>query len=379
MPDYSKKILLVDDDKFVLKIFSKALSNSGYDCLEAHSVTLAFELMEKETPDIILSDYQMPGMNGFEFREKVLKDNRWKNIPFVFLTSITDEALMLRGLGLQVVDYMVKETPIPVIISKLNNILFNISEQHKKSIAELRTAAEALNLLSVPKRAPQIPGFEINFWHQSYQNYPGGDFIDFIPVNENYTFLILGDVMGKKWGAWFFSFNFLSYIRSAVRLCVYDRDISTASIMQKINTVIFNDPVLSDVLSTLSLLMIDHRTGEIVYSGAGDLPLVYYDNCTGRHETITSAGLFLGVFKDGMYDEKKIRLKKGDKLLVVSDGMIDFEDNKGKKTDFHLFFESLTAIIGTNSTFEKLKTVTFSKENSKAQVDDCSLIFIEKK
>src|SRR5690606_35318426 len=193
----------------------------------AASVEEAFRLLEHISPDIILSDYQMPGINGFEFREQVMKDPRWRNIPFVFLTSFTDNELILQGLDMQAADYIAKDIPVTVLVSNLNNILANIRDQHEKSIQELRTAAEALNLRSVPVKPPVVPGYEINFWHQTFQNYPVGDFIDFITTSStDHVFIVLGDVMGKKWAAWFFSFNFLSYIRSAVRLCVFDGNLS---------------------------------------------------------------------------------------------------------------------------------------------------------
>jgi sigma-B regulation protein RsbU (phosphoserine phosphatase) len=68
---------------------------------------------------------------------------------------------------------------------------------------------------------------------------------------------VLGDVMGKKWGAWYFSFGFLSYIRAAVRICISEGNFSTKSILQKINDVVYHDPVVNDVLSSLSLVMLD--------------------------------------------------------------------------------------------------------------------------
>src|SRR5690606_38143848 len=162
-----------------------------------------------------------------------------------------------------------------------------------------RTAAEALNLRSVPIKPPVVPGYEINFWHQTFQNYPGGDFIDFITTpSSNHIFIVLGDVMGKKWGAWFFSFNFLSYIRSAVRLCVSDGNLSTASILQKINNVIYFDPVLSDVLAAVSLIMLEPKTGKLMYSGAGDLPLIYYEAEIKQYRKVLSSGLLLGMMQD---------------------------------------------------------------------------------
>ena len=378
MPQVQKKILLVDDDRFVLLLFNRALIEEGFQCLTAHSVEQALEILNQELPDIILSDYQMPDMDGFEFRSRILEDKRLKNIPFVFLTAYTDRNMIQRGLYMQAVDYIDKETPVPLVVSKLNNILQAIRKEHEKSIHEIRIAAEALNLSSVPSESPKIAGFGINFLYKSFEDYPGGDFIDFIRFDDQYTFVVLGDVMGKKWGAWFFSFNFLSYIRSAIRLCVFDGDLSTASILQKINRVIFMDPVLGDVLSTLSLLMIEHKSGKVHYSGSGDLPLIVYTASDKSCRRMESSGLLLGVMVDGLYNEDVITLSKGDQLVLVSDGMIDFEHGGEKKSDYDLFFNLVKPKLGKSNSFELVKNVTFSAEKSKELIDDCSLIFIQK-
>jgi len=241
----SHKILLVDDNPLVLEMMGRALTREGYYCMLAQSAEQAMVLLNKEIPDIILSDYEMPDINGFDFRQQLITNDVFKNIPFMFLTSINNTDLMLQGINMEAIDYIIKDVPIPVITSKITNVLKTIQEQHERSIAELSKAAVALRLNSVPQDTPDISGFEIKFWHKPYQGYPGGDFIDFIKINERYTFIVLGDVMGKKWGAWFFSFGFLSYIRAAVRLCIYDGDLSTKSIMQKINAVVYHDPVVS--------------------------------------------------------------------------------------------------------------------------------------
>ncbi|WP_207424810.1 PP2C family protein-serine/threonine phosphatase [Desertivirga brevis] len=378
MPQSQKKILLVDDDRFILTLFDKALSTEGFQCLSANSVADALEILKTELPDIILSDYQMPGTDGFEFRSVVLNDKRLKNIPFVFLTSYTDRDMIQRGLDMLAVDYIDKETPVALVVSKLNNILQAIRKQHEKSMNEIRVAAEALNLSSVPSGPPVVEGFKVNFLYKSFEDYPGGDFIDFIRFDNRFTFMILGDVMGKKWGAWFFSFNFLSYIRSAIRLCVFDGDLSTASIIQKINKVIFMDPVLGDVLSTLSLLMIEHETGKVYYSGAGDLPLIWYKAKEKKSLKVNSSGLLLGVMLEGQYNEELIELMPGDQLLVISDGMIDFEENGEKKSDYDLFFNLIQPMLGREETLDMIKNVTFSDKKSKELVDDCSLLFIER-
>ncbi|RXF72552.1 fused response regulator/phosphatase [Arcticibacter tournemirensis] len=379
MPDSLKKILLVDDDRFILTLICRMLYRKGFICRKADSVKMALQMLEKETPDIILSDYSMPVMDGFQFRQMLLNDKRWRNVPFVFFTSFADQELAQRGLDLKAIDYIDKNTPIPLVVSKLTNILDTIRKQHEQSIHEIGAAARALNLRSVPERAPENKSFKFDFLHQSFENYPGGDFIDFITTGDDYTFIILGDVMGKKWGAWFFSFNFLSYIRSAIRLCVFEGDISTASIVNKINRVVNLDPVLSDVLSTLSLVMINHKTTEVRYTGAGDMPPIFYNRAAGSCSQVQSSGMLLGVMPDGQYDEQIIDMLPGDQLIIVTDGMTDFRNKGGTKTDYRLFVEKVGPLLGRENTMEFIKKETFSEQADSEVIDDRSLLFIERK
>ncbi|AYL95857.1 fused response regulator/phosphatase [Mucilaginibacter celer] len=374
----SKKILLVDDSPLILKIIGQALEKDGFDCLKAANVQDAMEHLKNEIPDLILSDYQMPDIDGFAFRQSLMGIPEYRNIPFMFLTSIADHDRMLEGMNMEVIDYIIKDTPIAFVISKINNFLNSIRERHERTIKELSTAAMALNLYSIPQDAPSVDGFDIHFWHRSYQNYPGGDFIDLITIDDKYTFIILGDVMGKKWGAWFFSFGYLSYIRAAVRLCVSEGDLSTKSIMQKINQVIYHDPVVSGLLSTLSLIMINAETEAISYTGAGDLPLFFYDHAKSTLNKISSAGLLLGVSKDGGFDEHIFTMLPGDQLLMITDGMIDKETTRGKKTDLKGFESELLSHLGKPDSFTDMKENGFLNKKAKEQIDDCSLIFIQK-
>jgi sigma-B regulation protein RsbU (phosphoserine phosphatase) len=320
----------------------------------------------------------MPEMNGFEFRQQLMGSPEYKNIPFMFLTSMNNAELMMEGMNMEAIDYIIKDVPIPVIVSKITNVLNAMRDQHQRSISELSRAAVALHLNSVPQKKTTIPGYQLDFWHKPFQNYPGGDFIDFIQIDERYTFIVLGDVMGKKWGAWFFSFGFLSYVRAAVRLCIFEGDISTKSIMQKINTVVYHDPVVSEVLSTLSLVMIDAQLGQISYSGAGDLPLLYYSEQLQVVKRIQSAGLLLGLRKDGDFDEQTLTLHPGDQLLMITDGLTDFETAGRKRTSYGAFEEAIAPFLGKPNTFAGLKDSEFLINKAHQQVDDCSLVFIQK-
>jgi sigma-B regulation protein RsbU (phosphoserine phosphatase) len=373
-----KQILLVDDDQLFLKLIEQVFKKSGFICTVAPSAEAAIVLLQEGAkPDIILSDYLMLKMNGFEFRRYLMNEAAFKDIPFVFLTFFSDKDLVEKGLDLQAIDYVIKDTPINVIVSKVNNILFAVDKQRELSENEVKKAAKSLNIKSIPVKPPEIKEFTVDFWHQAYHGIPGGDFIDFIKVNDRYNFIVLGDIMGKKWMAWFFTFGFLSYVRSAVRFAAFNEEYSTAKILQQVNSIICFDEVLKDILSSLSLLLIDSETNRITYAGAGDLPLLQYSNETGELTMVSSSGLLLGLFEEGNYTEKEIVLNQGDRLFVFTDGMIDFIDKTGKKSDYNQFSKTLKPFMEKENNFTHIAKSLFSG-NLNEQVDDRSIISIYK-
>ena len=375
---HTKTILLVEDNLFFRNVMSASLTRAGYNCILATSASEALQLLLREEPHLILSDYEMPEMNGFDFRQAVLENPRFSDIPFVFLTSHTDNSMILEGLNLNALDYINKETPLPVIISKLGNIIKSLENEHVKSIRELRIAADTLNVKSIPSKDPEVNGFKINFWHRGYRGYPGGDFIDFVKVDERYCFAFLGDIMGKKWKAWFFTFGFLSYIRAAIRFCVLDDDLRLDSIVQKINKLIYLDESLQNILSSLSLLLIDTHTGKVQYTGAGDLPLINHAAKTHKTSTLTSSGLLLGLWEDGFYDNQTIEMKSGDQLVIFTDGMIDIPSNGSKKSDYPFFVSKISPYLGKSGSFDLIQDKVLDGITDQNQLDDASIIFIEK-
>jgi sigma-B regulation protein RsbU (phosphoserine phosphatase) len=374
----NKTILLVDDDPLQLKLYERLLQNNGYICRVALSVDAAEELLRKfDVPDLIISDYEMPDKNGFEFRKRLLKNELLKNVPFLFLTSVNDEHFIQQGLDLKAIDYMAKDIPPARILSKINNLMLAVKEHYERSLSEVKGVAEKLNLRNIPLKAPILKKFEISYFNQSYQYQPGGDFIDFIKIDDRYTFVILGDVMGKKWGAWFFSFSYLSYIRSAIRLCVFDGNISLSIILNKLNRVIFADELLADIFSTLSILLLDDEDGSICYSGAGDLPVLKYAKDESSLVSFQSDGILLGFSEHVDYTEMPIELEDTEELYLISDGMIDFEVNDQKKSDLTLFKTKLHQLKGKNEPTANIVKDLFNKHTS--QIDDCSIIIVKRK
>lgn len=376
MANPSKHILLVDDNPLFLKLLARAFSKAEFDCHTAHSGQEALLYLQTHVPDAILSDYEMPEMNGLDFRRTILREERLKDIPFMFLTGFDDEKIRYSGLDLQAIDYVIKNTPVEVIIAKIDNLLRAVNKQKELSELEIRQTVAALNIKAVPEKVPVIDGLTIDFWHYDYQDIPGGDFIDFIEADDRYLFIVLGDVMGKKWKAWFFTFTYLSYIRAAVRFGVSDADHSTATILQKINKVIYHDEGLRDILSSVSLIRLDKQTGKLSYAGAGDLPLLHYHAATQELSKIDSSGLLLGLLSEGNYTEQNITLKTGDELFIFTDGLVDIALDNGKKSDYEAFAAKLQQHMANKQTFNQFKDNL--QQQSTLLVDDSSIIQIHK-
>ena len=103
------RVLLVDDSAFFRNLLAPLLSVAGYKVTTAESPDRALELRDAgEEFDIIVSDIEMPGMDGFDFAEAVKSNDRWGNTPIVALSSHTSPADMARGRNAGFRDYVSK-------------------------------------------------------------------------------------------------------------------------------------------------------------------------------------------------------------------------------------------------------------------------------
>ena len=83
-------ILVVDDDESLRQLLRLHLSSAGYEVLVAEDAIAAGYLVLRQPPDLIISDVNMPHMDGFEFVAALKADKTLPNIPVIFLTSVED-------------------------------------------------------------------------------------------------------------------------------------------------------------------------------------------------------------------------------------------------------------------------------------------------
>ena len=127
-------IMLVDDNQANLNM-GKNMLKDIYEVYALPSAERLFKFLETVTPDLILLDVVMPGINGFEVI-KILKANpRYANIPVVFVTSKADELDELEGLALGAVDYVTKPFSAAILLKRIENHL--LIERQKVELTSL--------------------------------------------------------------------------------------------------------------------------------------------------------------------------------------------------------------------------------------------------
>ena len=80
-------ILIVDDEYLIADILSFALEDEGFMAVSAGSGTRALEILDRERPDLIITDFMMPGMTGIEFADAVRGKERHKSTPIVLMSG----------------------------------------------------------------------------------------------------------------------------------------------------------------------------------------------------------------------------------------------------------------------------------------------------
>ncbi len=103
-----KKILIVEDDKAVIKPLAAVLRKKKLELLIAADGEAGLEMAQKEAPDLILLDIILPKMNGFEVLEKIRLNRKTKRIPVIILSNLAREGEIEKGISLGADEYFVK-------------------------------------------------------------------------------------------------------------------------------------------------------------------------------------------------------------------------------------------------------------------------------
>lgn len=122
-----KHILIIDDDVNMLKLLRMFLSDD-YQVTIVDSGKQALEYVVRHTPDLILLDYMMPLFDGPHVLEIIRKREETKDVPVLFLTSVTDKEKVIKGLAQNPQGYLVKPVSRDELLQRVDEV-FNPPEK----------------------------------------------------------------------------------------------------------------------------------------------------------------------------------------------------------------------------------------------------------
>lgn len=122
-PARKARILVADDDRFYLRIFSDLINGLGFESMSASDGVEAIEKVRAFAPDILIVDVVMPGMDGFEVTRRLKSDPATMHLPIVIVTSLSDRDSKLKGLQYGADELLSKPVDETEFRARLKNLL----------------------------------------------------------------------------------------------------------------------------------------------------------------------------------------------------------------------------------------------------------------
>ena len=118
------KILIVEDNRVLVKMYKTKLDLEGFEVETAFEGKEGLEKLKDFSPDLILLDLAMPGMDGFEFLTELKKNEKWKKITVVVFSNLGQESDIKRAKELGAKDYLIKVNLTPrQVVEKIRQYL----------------------------------------------------------------------------------------------------------------------------------------------------------------------------------------------------------------------------------------------------------------
>ena len=317
-------ILVVDDTPTNLELVASILEAEGFRTLAAGDGPTARGLSRAQQPDLILLDVLMPGETGFETCSQLKSDPLTADIPIIFLSALDDVKSKVTGLKIGGVDYIAKPVHGEEVLARVR-VHLRIREtnralvgQHRVRLEQLRDAQQAI--LVRPDDYPEAR-FAV---HYKPLEEAGGDFYDVVPMGAGIFGYFVGDISGHGVSA--------AFLTSAVKALLRQY---AGPVFSPEDTMRAVDSVMGQMLGeerylTACYARMNPQTHQLTVIGAGHPPLILVTR-NGVPRTVELASDPLGVFGAAILRRQDLRVSKGDRFFMYTDGLIESSAGGGRR------------------------------------------------
>jgi sigma-B regulation protein RsbU (phosphoserine phosphatase) len=206
--------------------------------------------------------------------------------------------------------------------------------ERQRLLGELRVAKE-IQLQLLPEDPPAVASLEISaVVRPAYE--VSGDFYDFIEVGQGQLAVLVGDVVGKGIPAAIL----MAAARSAIRSQFEGRS-SVSEVMAQVNRALFRDTAPGSFV-TLFCGLYDPRDGSFRYTNCGHNPALLLREQGACAWKLSAGGTVLGAFQDVVYKEDRVRLQRGDLVVLYTDGITEASTSNGEQFGLDRLIDCVT-------------------------------------
>lgn len=364
------EVLIVDDSRVQRRILAAQLNRAGYDVTEAGSAEEALARCRTRMPEIIISDWTIPGLSGLELCQRIRQRQFEHYVYFILLTSRAEATEVAAGLDAGADDFLTKPIAGDELRARiasgrrllqmqgelqeknrlLRDALGTLQEVHDRIDRDLNEARKLQQGL-MRERQRGFGRSEVNLVLRPC-GHVGGDLVGFFQINARRLGLYAIDVSGHGIASALMTARLAGYLSGnapgfnvAVEMNEsggYD-PVRPADVAAELNQILLDD-MRGDIYFTMAYADVDLVSGQVALVQAGH-PHPAILRAGGGVEFLGAGGLPVGLIPDAQYQTVSAVLGPGDRLILASDGITEAVDGDGMMLDDR-GFAALLAEIG---------------------------------
>jgi serine phosphatase RsbU (regulator of sigma subunit) len=369
------RVLVAEDDAAARFLLRRAIEADGHECISAVDGTEAWELYQQHHPEVVVSDWLMPGMDGDALCRRIREDPDAPYTYFIMLTALEDKTHVLRAMQSGVDDFLTKPLDSQdlemrlIAASRVTAVHRRVKQQQQAIQAEVDLAASVQRGL-LPTAPPELPGVELAGQCAPAANV-GGDYFDYLLDAHGRLVLLVADVAGH---------SISSALLMAMARSILRREIGhapgPAKLLDATNRTLFADLVNAELFITAFCAVYDPREGELQYANAGHNHPLLRRARDGAVEELDTEGVTLGILEDGGYEESSTSLEPGDLLLLYTDGVVEAAGPEQDQFGDERLSELMARSDGANPVelIQGVLDAVQAHADGQAQSDDVTLV-----
>ena len=343
-----RRVLVVDDSRLQRRILVASLKKWGFEVVEAESGEAAMEICQQDPPDLILSDWMMPGMNGLEFCRAFRARPSDDYAYFILLTSKSEKNEVAEGLDAGADDFLTKPVSSDELRARISagerilRMQRELSEKNRivsETLGELQRVYDAIDKDLIQARKIQeslVPELSKSFGSSTVSlllkpcGHIGGDLVGMFSPGVNrigfYSIDVSGHgitsaMMTARLGGYLSSNYFDQNVGMEKRFNRFYALRQPEEVASLLNARLIADTGIEEYF-TMAYCIADLRSGVVKMVQAGHPhPLLLRKN--GDLEFIGKGGVPVGLVPDIGYSQEEFVMEHGDRLLLFSDGFTE--------------------------------------------------------